>query len=151
MRDNRIAPLFGAAPPHEIMRSSAVDKAPKNLRSQRATPHNAQLRIIGTTGKDPVARRVVVDPVGLGDDADALGLQAQGDDLALELLAGFLERADVSHVTSPCCFRAPRPPRPRWRSESRRRLTPHLLGPQRSGGWRRRDFLASRGMGEPGS
>src|SRR6266849_9275421 len=106
MRDNRIAPLFGAAPPHEIMRSSAVDKAPKNLRSQRATPHNAQLRIIGTTGKDPVARRVVVDPVGLGDDADALGLQAQGDDLALELLAGFLERADVSHVTSPCCFRA---------------------------------------------
>src|ERR1700676_5345159 len=24
-------------------------------------------------------------------------------------------------------------------------------GPERSGGWRRRDFLASRGMGEPGS
>jgi hypothetical protein len=38
-----------------------------------------------------------------------------------------------------------------WRSESRRRLTPHPIGPQRSGGWRRRDFLASRRMGEPGS
>src|SRR5258708_40022866 len=83
-------------------------------------------------------------PVCLGNDAAALGLEDQGDDLALEFLAGFLERADVSHVTSPCCFRAPRPPRPRWRSESRRRSTPHLLGPQRSGGWRRRDFLGHR-------
>src|SRR5882757_6766976 len=32
-----------------------------------------------------------------------------------------------------------------------RRSTPHPLGPKRSGGWRRGDFLASRGMGEPGS
>src|SRR5712664_4469228 len=106
---------------------------------------------LGATHVDPVARRIVAGPVCLGDDADALGLEAQGDDLALEFLAGFLERADVSHVTSPCCFRAPRPPRPRWRSESRRRSTPHPLGPKRSGGWRRGDFLASRGMGEPGS
>src|SRR5216684_5137569 len=92
---------------------------------------------LGATDIDPVARRDVAGLVCLGDDADALGLEAQGDDLALEFLAGFLERADVSHVTSPCCFRAPRPPRPRWRSESRRRSTPHPLGPKRSGGWRR--------------
>jgi hypothetical protein len=45
-------------------------------------------------------------PVCFGDDADALGLEAQGDDLALEFLAGLLEGTDVSHVTSPCCFRA---------------------------------------------
>ena len=41
-----------------------------------------------------------------GDDADAFGLQAQGDDLALELVADLLERTDVSHVTSPVVFRA---------------------------------------------
>src|SRR5450756_689475 len=40
---------------------------------------------------DQVARSVVVGPVCLGDDADALGLEAQGDDLALEFLAGLLE------------------------------------------------------------
>src|ERR1700680_3624287 len=45
---------------------------------------------IGAANKDPVARSVVVCPVGFGDDADALGLDAQGDDLALELLAGLL-------------------------------------------------------------
>ena len=73
------------------MRSAAVGKAPKNLHSQHAAPHNAQLRIISTTHVDPVARRIVVGPVCLGDDADAFGLEAQGDDLALEFLAGFLE------------------------------------------------------------
>jgi len=36
----------GAAPLHEIMRSAAVDEAPKNLHSQYAAPHNAQLRRI---------------------------------------------------------------------------------------------------------
>jgi len=36
--------------------------------------------------------------------------------------------------------------RPRWRSAGRRRATPHRLRPQRSGGWRRRDFVVSRGM-----
>jgi hypothetical protein len=60
----------------------------------------------------------------------------------------------------PCHFSlavsSPRPPRPRWRSAGRRRSTPHpVLGvpiaPERSGGWRRGDFLVSRGMGEPGS
>jgi hypothetical protein len=42
----------------------------------------------------------------IGDDTDALGLQAQGDDLALEIVADLLERTDVSHVTSPVVFRA---------------------------------------------
>src|SRR5216683_4896418 len=130
------------------MWSAASPKPAEDMHSDDMTPHNATLCIISTTHVDPVARSVVAGPVCLGDDADALGLEAQGDDLALEFLAGFLERADVSHITSPCRFRAPRPPRPRWRSESRRRSTPHPLGPQRSGGWRRRDFLASRGMGE---
>src|SRR5215467_642412 len=37
---------------------------------------------------------------------------------------------------------SPRPSRPRWRSEGRRRSTPHPLGPEHSGGWRRRDLLA---------
>jgi hypothetical protein len=37
-----------------------------------------------------VAGGVVIGAVGLGDDADALGLQAQGDDLALELVLGQL-------------------------------------------------------------
>src|SRR5215471_10285401 len=49
---------------------------------------------------DAVAGRVVVGPVSLGDDADALGLQAQGDDLALEIVADLLEGTDVGHVTS---------------------------------------------------
>ena len=39
--------LAPAAPLREIMLSAAVDKAPKNLRSHHAAPHNAQLRIIG--------------------------------------------------------------------------------------------------------
>src|SRR6516164_10828108 len=48
-----------------------------------------------------MAGGIVARPVGLGDDADALALQAQGDDLALELVPGLLEGADVCHVTSP--------------------------------------------------
>jgi hypothetical protein len=42
---------------------------------------------------------------------------------------------------------SPRPSRPRWRSTDRRRSPTHPLGPEHSGGWRRRDFLGSRGMG----
>src|SRR5277367_6408547 len=61
---------------------------------------------LGPAHVDPVAGGVVVGPVGLRDDADALGLQAQGNDLALELVAGLLERTDVGHVTSPWLFRA---------------------------------------------
>src|SRR4051794_29035213 len=55
---------------------------------------------------DAVAGSVIVGSVGLGDDTDALGLQAQGDDLALEVVADLLERTDVSHVTSPVVLRA---------------------------------------------
>src|SRR5258708_17002214 len=51
-------------------------------------PRGPNLR---ATHVDPVARRVVVGPICLGDDADALGLDAQGNDLALEFLAGLLE------------------------------------------------------------
>src|ERR1700729_2281452 len=49
---------------------------------------------------------VVVCSVGLGDHADVLGLDAEGDDLAPELAAGLLEGTDVGHVTSPWLFRA---------------------------------------------
>ena len=48
-----------------------------------------------------VAGSVVVGAVGLRHDPDALGLEAQGDDLALEVAADLLEGPDVSHVTSP--------------------------------------------------
>src|SRR5271166_6927121 len=58
----------------------------------------------GPTDIDPMAGGVVVGSVGLGDDSDVLGLDAQGDDLALELAAGLLEGTDVGHVTSPLLF-----------------------------------------------
>ena len=73
-----------------------------------------------------MAGGVVAGPVGLGDDADALGLDAQGDDLALELVAGLLEGADVAMSLLLCCS-SPRPSRPRWRSAGRRRSTTHPL------------------------
>src|SRR5262249_24331050 len=38
------------------------------------------------------------------NDADALGLDAQGDDLALQLVAGLLEGADGCHIVSPWLF-----------------------------------------------
>src|SRR6266516_4566072 len=53
---------------------------------------------------DPMAGGVLAGPVGLGDDADALGLDAQGYDFALILVAGLLEGADACHVTSPLLF-----------------------------------------------
>src|SRR6516164_6772262 len=59
---------------------------------------------LGATDIDPMAGSVVARPVGIGDDADALALQAQGDDFALELVAGLLEGADICHVTSPWLF-----------------------------------------------
>src|SRR6185437_15216964 len=62
---------------------------------------------LGPAHIDAVARSVVVGAVGLGDDANAFGLDAQSDDLALELAAAdLLEGTDIGHVTSPCCFRA---------------------------------------------
>src|SRR5258708_25129954 len=55
--------------------------------------------------KDPVAWRVLAAPVGLRNDADASCLNAQGDDLALELVvARLLEGTDGCHVVSPWLF-----------------------------------------------
>src|SRR5262249_7893473 len=61
---------------------------------------------LGAADKHPVAWRVVAAPVGLRDDADAFGLDAQRDDLALQLVAGLLEGADGCHLVSPWLFRA---------------------------------------------
>src|SRR5882724_12518282 len=61
---------------------------------------------LGPTHKDSVAWSFVVGGAGFRDDADAFGLQAEGDDLALEIVADLLERTDGSHVTSPVVFRA---------------------------------------------
>jgi hypothetical protein len=57
--------------------------------------------------EDPVARGVVVGAVGFRNDADAFGLDAERHDLALELVAGLFEGADVRHDNSPviCCLR----------------------------------------------
>ena len=77
-----------------------------NLHSDDTTPHNATLRIIGSAHKHAVARSFVVGGVGFRDDADAFGLQTEGDDLALEIVSDLLERTDGSHVTSPVVFRA---------------------------------------------
>src|SRR5215831_11398713 len=74
-----------------------------------------------------VAGSVLACAVGLCDDADALGLQAQGNDLALEIVADLRESTDGSHVTSPVVVSSPRPPRPRWRSTSRGRSATHPL------------------------
>src|SRR5262249_53302564 len=60
----------------------------------------------GATRIDAVARRIVIGTVGFCDDTDAFGLQAQGDDLALEIVSGLFERSDGSHFTSPIVFRA---------------------------------------------
>src|SRR5262249_59995684 len=54
--------------------------------------------------KDPVAWRVVAGPTGLWNDADAFGLDAEGDDLALEFVARLLEGTDGCHVVSPWLF-----------------------------------------------
>src|SRR5260370_41405087 len=103
---------------------------------------------LGATDEDPVAGSVVVSPIGLGNDADTLGLDAEGHDLALVLVAGLLEGTDVSHVTSPLLFE------PATIAASMAICRPEVIddaparGPERSGGWRRSDFLASRGMGE---
>src|SRR5713101_5204645 len=60
---------------------------------------------LGAADKDPVAWRVVAAPVGLRNDADASGLDAEGDDLALELVAaGLLEGTDGCHLVSPWLF-----------------------------------------------
>src|SRR6266481_9520943 len=59
---------------------------------------------LGAADEDPVAWRVVAGPVGLRNNADAFGLDAEGDDLALELVAGLLEGTDGCHFVSPWLF-----------------------------------------------
>jgi len=54
-------------------------------------------------------------------------------------------------MKSPVCLSGPRPPRPRWRSQGRRRSTTQRSRPQRSEGQRQGGFLGSRGMRDPGS
>jgi hypothetical protein len=54
---------------------------------------------LGAADEDAVARRVVAGAAGLRDDADALGLDAEGEDLALELVTGLLEGTDDSPRT----------------------------------------------------
>src|SRR5712671_703719 len=110
------------------MWSAAIPKPAENLHSDDTTPHNATLRIIGSADEDSVAWSFVVGGAGFRDDADAFGLQAEGDDLALEIVSDLLERTDASHVTSPVCVSSPRPPRPRWRSTGRGRSAPHPKG-----------------------
>src|SRR5262245_55494320 len=97
---------------------------------------------------DPMARGILALSAGLRNDADALALQAKGDDIALEIIAGLLEGADICHVNSP------------WLSEpatiaaSMAICRPKVIaaapdfGLERSRRWQRRDFLGSRGMGE---
>ena len=82
-----------------------------------------------------------LERLALCDDADALGLQAQGDDLALEIVADLLERTDGSHVTSPVVFRARDHRGLDGDLTGRGRSATHPLGPERSGG-RRRERLS---------
>src|SRR5262249_28625550 len=99
---------------------------------------------LGSAHEDTVARSLVVGGAGLGDDADAFGLQVKGDDFALVIVSDLLERTDGSHFTTPICVSSSRPPRPRWRSERPRTIGDAPEGPERSGGRRRSDFLGPR-------
>src|SRR5262245_25420472 len=96
-------------------------------------PRGADLRAADI---DPMAGGVLAGPVGLGDDADALGLDAQGSTFALELVAALLEGADACHVTSPLLFE-PRDHR-------------GLDGDLRAGGDRRRTPSSGRSAAEDG-
>src|SRR5499427_8612516 len=99
--------------------------------------------------EDPVAWRVVAGPAGLRNDADAFGLDGEGADLALNSLPDFLKEPMVAMSFLLGCSS----PRHRGLDGDRKAAgdrRPHPLGPEHSGGWRRRDFLASRGMGAAG-
>jgi len=51
--------------------------------------------------KDAVAGSVFAAGAGVGNDADVLGLERKGDDLAAVVVAGLLEGSDGSHCRSP--------------------------------------------------
>src|SRR5215471_3073770 len=98
---------------------------------------------------DPMAGGVLADPVGLGDDTDALGLDAQGYDVALKLVAGLLEGADACHVTFSFAVRARdhRGLDGDLQAEGDQRRTRLRAGAQRRMAAVRLSWLA-RGMGE---
>ena len=74
--------MRGQQPFHGIMRSANRPEQAENRGYKPTTPHNPALRIIGPTHKNAVAGCFVVGGVGFRDDADAFGLQAEGDDFA---------------------------------------------------------------------
>ena len=92
---------------------------------------------LGAADIDPMAGSVVVGAVGLGDDADVLGLDAQGDDLALELAAGLLKEPMLAMSLLLGCFV------PATTAASMAICRPEAIddaparGPEQSGGWRR--------------
>src|SRR5215471_16521033 len=92
---------------------------------------------LGAADKHPVARRVVASPIGLGDDADALGLDAQGDDFPRSSLPDFLKVPMVAISFSPWLFE------PATIAASMAIDRPQAIddapacGPEPSGGWRR--------------
>src|SRR5258708_713529 len=98
--------------------------------------------------KDPVARRVVAGPVSLRNDADAFGLDAEGDDLALELVAGLLEGTDGCHVASPWLFE-PATIAASMAIVSRRRSTTHPQGRSTAEDGGGETFLAREEWAQP--
>ena len=91
-----------------------------------ALAYNADL---GAADQNPVTGSVLAGGAQVGDDAHALGLDAEGDDFAgVLVVAGLLEGADGCHFKSPFSVSEPAPLRPRWRSTGRRRLTAHPAG-----------------------
>src|SRR5271165_4497105 len=102
---------------------------------------------LGAADEDAVARGVVAGASGFGDDADVLGLNAEGDDLALELVADLLEGTDAGHVSSPGCFEPATTAASMAIDRTGTIGDASGNGPQQSGGRRCEDFLASRGMG----
>jgi hypothetical protein len=112
--------------------------------------------------------RVVGVPMGDADPVEPgaeivlhLANQVAGEGLVTETMRTFLARrprVKISPRYSPSPMRSkvpmvamwflpgcpsPRPPRSQWRSRGRRRSTTHPSWPERSAGWRCRDFLVS--------
>src|SRR5690606_29181052 len=81
---------------------------------------------LGAADQNPVAGGVLAGGAQVGNDAHALGLDAEGDDVAGEFVrAGLLEGADGCHFKSPFSVSEPAPLRPLWRSTGRRRTLAH--------------------------
>src|SRR5262245_16878294 len=74
---------------------------------------------LGAADIYPMARCIVARPVCFENNAHASAVQAEGEDLALEIVAGLLEGADICHVKSPWLYE-PATIAARWRSAGRR-------------------------------